>query len=105
VEWRVMVRINAVLRVEFIQLVNGDWMKREMKEHRQGAEQKRHIFESRIVPHLHGVGIHPFLFWIQCLPDSSFRPPRPPMYSPAALPRKPFSPEQRRLHGYDSDAK
>lgn len=94
-----MVRINAVVPVEYVEVVTGDWIKSEVYEHREGADQKRYIFESKIAPVLKETGIKPFLFWIQCIPDSSYRPERPPMFDQVS--REPFRPELRELYGYE----
>jgi hypothetical protein len=102
-EWRVMVRLNVAVPVEYEELVMGGWISREQKIYQGPGEYNRYIFEAKITPLLHGAGVRPLLFWMQRIPDLSIRPKRPPMYSPEALPRKPFSPEQRQLHGYDLD--
>jgi hypothetical protein len=94
-----MVRLNVVVQVEYVETVMGDWIRHEVHGHRTPDEYKRHIFESKIAPILKGTGIQPLLFWIQCLPDSSFRPERPPMFE--GIGRKPLRPEQRALYGYD----
>lgn len=94
-----MVRINVVVRVEYQELVMGGWIKDEEKAQRQPDEHKRYIFESKIAPLLKEAGIKPHLFWIQCIPDSSYRPERPSMFDRVS--REPFRPELRELYGYE----
>jgi hypothetical protein len=99
IEWRVMVRINVVVPVEYVEVAMGGWIKREHSERRIGDDQKRYIYEAKIAPLLKEVRIKPHIFWIQCLPDSSFHPERPPMFDSVA--RQPFRPELRELYGYE----
>jgi hypothetical protein len=97
-EWRIMVRLNMVVPVEYVQTVMGDWVRLQTYAHRDIEAQKRHIFEAKIQPLLWAAQIRPFLFWIQCIPDSSYHPERPPMFNTAA--RKPLLPQERALYGY-----